>query len=114
MNINNRWRRHYVGEMYAANIASAGGYGYEHGSAYGDSVVVKGQDLEEQSLCMYVPPEGDNGLGEVNFAFSEAALAQTQQGSAQTTTLGANGHIARGWVQGDHVSLKLWGSDSLL
>lgn len=34
---------------------------------------------------MYVPPEGDNELGEINFAFSEAALSQTQAGAAQTS-----------------------------
>lgn len=33
---------------------------------------------------MYVPPEGDNELGEINFAFSEAALSQTQAGVATT------------------------------
>lgn len=35
--------------MYHANLAgAANGYGYEHGSMYGGSVVTKGQDLEEQ------------------------------------------------------------------
>ena len=97
-----RWRRHYKAGLYHANLAAAGanGYtGYEHGSAYGESVVVKGNDLEEQSLCMYVPPEGDNELGEINFAFSEAALGQTQAGAAQTATTGAaNGHVTTGYV----------------
>jgi len=37
---------------------------------------------------MYVPPEGNNELGEINFAFSEAALAQSH-GGAQATTAGA-------------------------
>jgi len=46
---------------------------------------------------MYVPPEGNNELGEINFAFSEAALAQTQQGAAQTATVGmTNGHAGKG------------------
>jgi len=98
-----RWRRHYKAGLYHANLAAVGangyganGYGYEHGSAYGESVVVKNKDLEEQSLCMYVPPEGDNELGEINFAFSEAALGQTQAGAAQTATAGANGHVNTG------------------
>lgn len=45
--------------MYATNLAAAshtnGGYNLEHGSAYGDSVVVKGTDLEEQVglLCPF-------------------------------------------------------------
>lgn len=37
--------------MYAANVAAvngANGYGYDHTSAYGGSVAVKGKDLEEQ------------------------------------------------------------------
>lgn len=100
-----RWRRHYKAGLYHANLAAVGangyganGYGYEHGSAYGESVVVKNKDLEEQSLCMYVPPEGDNELGEINFAFSEAALGQTQAGAAQTATAGANGHVNTGYV----------------
>lgn len=46
---------------------------------------------------MYVPPEGNNELGEINFAFSEAALPrnQTQSGAAQTAMNGSahmNGH----------------------
>lgn len=38
---------------------------------------------------MYVPPEGDNELGEVNFAFSQAALSQAQKGAARTSLGGA-------------------------
>jgi len=36
--------------MYSANLATAqrNGYGFEHGSAYSESVIVKSKDLEEQ------------------------------------------------------------------
>lgn len=46
-----RWRKHYKAGMYAANVAAvngANGYGYDHTSAYGGSVAIKGKDLEEQ------------------------------------------------------------------
>lgn len=48
--VNIRWRRHYNAGMYHANLTSAGAYGAGGYAAsnYGESLLVKGQDLEEQ------------------------------------------------------------------